>query len=169
MTHPRSDTPSTVLRRNGPRYRQTLDSSSEASADLREFREMTAGLSNRMEYPSLEAQRAGTMACLHIIIRRFLMGGRRAGLQREWAQRLVVWVQRTVDANWPLEQTPLAALEQRAMAMEAADDAAEKCHDLKHDAASLQVRLSTQSAEIAADQLVLAKLQRRLEEMRGCQ
>ena len=83
-------------------------------------------------------------------------------------ERLEMILQRTVDSVWPMEATPLEVLEQRAMALESADNLSEKCHDLKQDAASLQVRLSTLSAEIAGDQLALARLQRKLEDMRGC-
>ena len=158
-------TPSASRQRRGPRHRIGAVIPDSATA---EFREHTHGLSNRLPLPSLESMRAGTVVSPQGLVRRYLVAGRQIGMTKEWALRLHVWVGRQIDALWPMEQTELAVLEQRAMALEAADDAAEKCHDLKHDAATLQVRLSTQSAEIAADQLVLAKLQRRLEEMESC-
>jgi hypothetical protein len=160
------DMPTKMRDRRGPQYRRVHEIPEEGTV---EFREHTQGLSNRLPMPSVESMRAGITICPQGLVRRYLVAGRTIGLSKEWALRLHVWVGRQIDALWPMEATPLEGLEQRAMAIEAQDDAAEKCHDLKQDAASLQVRLSTQSAEIAADQLVLAKLQRRLEEMRGCQ
>ena len=151
--------------RIGPQYRTPEPPDGDS---LRFFREETAGLSNRLPLASLESMRAGTVNNPISLMRRFLISMRVAGLPKERAQRIAVWLQREVDAQWPMEQTPLEALEQRAMALEAADNTAEKCHDLKQDAATLQVRLSTQSAEIAGDQLVLARLQRRLEDLQGC-
>jgi hypothetical protein len=155
--------------RRGPQMRERQDAPDMDSESLRFFREETAGLSNRLMLPSVESMRAGTINNPISLIRRFLVAMKSAGLPKERGQRIAVWVQRTVDSLWPMEQTPLEVLEQRAMDLEHASNRAEKCHDLKQDAASLQVRLSTESAEIASKQLVLAKLQRRLEDIRGCQ
>jgi hypothetical protein len=155
--------------RRGPQMRERQPAPDMDSEGLREFRDATEGLSNRLPLPSLEAMRAGVVNNPITLMRRFLFSMRAAGLPKEKAQRLVVILQRTVDSVWPMEATPLVVLEQRAQALEAQDDAAEKCHDLKQDLNSLQARLATQMAELAADSLVAAALQRRVEDLRGCQ
>ena len=165
MTTPLQPSDSNTRQRRGPRQRIGCEVPDMA---LEEFRAHTAGLSNRLPLPSLESMRAGTAMNPHTLTRRYLSAARRIGLPREWAQRHLVWLTRTIDSLWPMEATGLEALEHRAMALEAADDAAEKCHDLKKDVESLRHRMATQMAEIAADSLVAAKLQRRLEEMEQC-
>lgn len=154
---------STVRKRRGPRYRPPLESSTEASADLREFRSHTQGLSNRMEYPSIEAQRAGAVACLHTHLRRYLMSARKLGIQREWGMRLVVWLHRTVDSIWPQCATPTAELERREMASEHVDNCREKRLDLEQSIEAKQARIDSLSAEVAAEMVLLARYQREVE------
>jgi hypothetical protein len=152
-----------VRNRRGPRYRPALESPAELSADVREFRAHTEGLSNRLAYPSLEAQRAGAVTCLHTHLRRYLLSARKIGLTREWAMRLVVWLQRTVDSLWPQSNTPTRVLEERAMQVEHADNCQEKKLDLEKSICEKQGRIDTLSAEVAADMVLLARYQREVE------
>lgn len=160
-------TPNTRQRR-GPRHRVASLTPQDDPESLRELREHTAGLGDRFDMASFEGMRQGVVKGPQFWIRRYLLTAKGLGLPKSWAVRLALWVSRQVDAIWPMEATPLEALEQRAMALESQDDAAEKCHDLKQDVESLRHRLATQMAELAADSLVAAKLQRRLEDVESC-
>ena len=118
-----------------------------------------------MPLKSLESMRAGSVLSPHGLAQRYLRAARSAGQPKEWALRFRVWVDREINSLWPMESTPLQALEARAMALEGIDNAAEKAHDLKQCVESLRHRFHTQMAELAIDELVAAKLQRKLEDM----
>lgn len=154
--------------RRGPRYRIGAESPQMDSVSLHEFREHTKGLSGRLRMPSVEGMRAGTILSPHAHVRRYVIAARQAGLPKEWIQRFGVFVQRTIDSQYPMEATSLTDLQKRAMALEGAGNVAEKCHDLQQDLASAVTAMQTQQAEIAAELLVLAKLQRKVEEMEAC-
>jgi hypothetical protein len=152
-----------VSRRRGPRHRFSGQVPSIASE---EFRAHTEGLSNRLPLPSLEAMRAGTVLSPHGLVRRYLLAARRIGLPKEWALKFSVFVSRTIESAWPMEQTPLRVLEEKAMRCEAQDDLCEKRHALESNAITLRERIQTQTAEIVADQLCLARLERELEDVK---
>jgi hypothetical protein len=109
----------------------------------------------------------GSVMNPHTLARRYLMAGKRLGLPKEWGQRLATWLQRTVDAIWLDEPTPTDRLALRAMDLEHRDNCAEKRHDLERSAASLRARIETQQDEVAADQVLLAKMERDLTALEG--
>jgi hypothetical protein len=130
----------------------------------REFATHTHGLTNNLPLNSLEAMRAGNVASPHCLTRRYLMAARRIGLPKVWAQRYATWVQAQVDCLWPQEQTPTEVLAIRAMECEAKDDLAEKRLDIQHTRANLTARIDALQSEIAADQLLLGRLDREVEQ-----
>jgi hypothetical protein len=163
-TPARNTTDSSVSRRRGPRYRLSGETPQWDSESLRFFRALTDGLSNRLPLPSVEAMRAGTVNNPVSLMRRLLFSMRSAGLPKERALRVAVWVQRQVDCLWPMEQTPLRALEEKAMRLEHVANCSEKKLALEYNAITLRERIQAQSAEVVADMLVLAKLERELED-----
>jgi hypothetical protein len=161
-----------VEKRRGPRIRlsgQTSEGVSggiRGSESLKDFRDLTDGLSNRLELPSLEAMRAGAVNNPISLMRRFLVAMRSAGLPKERAMRVSVWMERQIDALWPMEHTPIRVLEERAMVAEAEDDIAQQRHNLDRTIASLEFRISTLTNEIVADKLCLANYQRERETLK---
>jgi hypothetical protein len=161
MAIPSRDTPSSLHPPRGPRHRKRQEIPSES---LVAFRDHTHGLSNRLPLPSLEAMRAGTVMSPHGLVRRYLVAARTVGLPKEWALKFQVWVQRQVDCLWPIpDQTPLRALEEKAMRLEGLDDLCEKRNALESNAITLRERITSLTNEIVCDQLTLAKLERELE------
>ena len=158
-----------IARRRGPRHRIGCEAPAEHSEDLRFFRDLTGGLSNRLPYPNIEAQRAGTALNPITGIRRILISGRGIGLPKEWAIRLWVHIGHTIDSLWPMEATCRSVLQQREMQREAENDFAEKQLDLEKTQETVRACLDTCLAEIAAQKLVAAKLRRELEEMEAQQ
>jgi hypothetical protein len=148
--------------RRGPRYAIPRELPDDPSAALREFRDLTAGLSNRLPLPSVEGMRAGTVNNPISLMRRFLVAMRSAGLPKERALRVQVWLQREIDALWPLDATPRRALEEKANRLEYIDGCAEKKLDLEYNAITVRERIQTKSDEVAADLLLLAKLEREM-------
>lgn len=154
---------SSLPRRRGPRYRVSGESPQKGSESYRFFREVTDGLSNRIPLPSLEGMRAGTVNNPVSLMRRFFVAMRSAGLPKEPAQRVLVWLTHTVDGLWPLEATPLPELERRAMVQECADDQAELAYHNQRCRETLEARRDALLKEIAADQMLLARMNRELE------
>ncbi len=155
----------TMPRRRRRRMRTGGEVPVDLTASIRDFRDATAGLSNRLPLASLEQMRAGTVANPHTLVRRFLMAAKRIGLDKAWAHRhVVVWVERQVDCIWFEAHTPRRVLEVKAMEAEARDDAAEKALDCERSAVRLRARIETLEAEMALDRLNLAALQRELED-----
>lgn len=150
---------SNTPRRRGPRNRIAAESPKDDSAALRELREHTAGLSNRLGLPSLEAMRAGTAWSPQGMIRRYFLAAYRRGLPKSWALRLVEWAHRQADLIWRdrHDQTPLGVLEERAMVKESADDLAELAYHNSRCPERLIARRDALAKEIAADQELLQK------------
>lgn len=161
---------STVRRRRGPRYEAASENHRAGAGLIRdqvsldEFRSHTKGVSTRLGMPSVEAMRAGTVLSPHALCRRYLMSGRALGLGKEWAVRFALFVSRQADMLWPMEPTATAELERRAMVHEGADDLAELAHHTTRCRPSKRQRRDTLAKEIAADQILLARLDRELEE-----
>lgn len=140
--------------------RRTREVPQDLSEAHREFAGHVHGLSNRLPLNSLGAMLAGQVAHPHGLTRRYLMAAQRIGLPKAWAQRYATWVQRQVDCLWPMEQTPTDVLAMRAMECEARDDLAEKRLDVAPSRENLRARIDALQAEIAADQILLARLDR---------
>ena len=155
-----------IGKRRGPRYRLSGESSVADSVSLRELREHTAGLSNRLPVKSLEAMRAGFVLSPQGAARRYLMGGHRMGLPRAWGQRFALFIQRTVDSIWLTDATPLHVLRERAIRAEAEDDVNELRCVLNETLENVQAEIDSKSREIACDQEIVAILQRKLEGLR---
>lgn len=153
-----------VSRRRSPRYRFSSETALDPSESYQAFIEHTDGLTNRLHLRNIDGMRAGTANTPHGLARRYLVAGRSAGLPKDWAMKFGVWVNRQIDALWPMEQTSLRVLEEKAMRAEACDDLAEKRNDLERNAISLRERIQSLTAEIVADQLCLARLERELED-----
>lgn len=153
-----------VRQHRGPRYRPMGRDTQDLSESYQSFVQHTDGLTGRLRLTGLDGMRAGTTNNPYSMARRFLVAGRSAGLPKEWALRFSVWVSRQTDALWPMEATPLRALEEKAMVAEAKDDLAEKRCDLERNAITLRERIQSQTAEVVCDMLVLARLERELED-----
>lgn len=67
---------------------------------LRAFRALTDGQRSRMRLPSLPSMRAGTVRNPLEHLALFLDAGRRAGLTREWAERVLVFCEALAEAAW---------------------------------------------------------------------
>lgn len=147
--------------RRGPQYRERQEIPSEA---LVSFRDHTHGLSNRLPLPSLEAMRAGTVISPHGLVRRYLVAARTVGLPKEWALKFGVWCARQIDALWPMESTPLAVLQERAMRAEGEDDVRELRCAMEWNAITLRERIQSLTNEVTADMLCLARLEREMED-----
>lgn len=165
MTHPANGSAPKVERRRGPRQRLSGASSIEASESLRSFRDLTDGLSNRLQMPSLEAMRAGMVNNPMSLMRRFLVAMRSAGLPKDRAQQVAVWVQRQVDCLWPLDQTPLAVLQEKSTLVECEANLAEKRCDLEPTAIRMREEIDAKTRELTCKMLELARLERRMEEL----
>ncbi len=124
---------------------------------------MTDGLSNRLPLPSLEAMRAGTVNNPVSLMRRWLVAMRSAGLSKEYPQRVEVWLQRQVDALWPLDQTPIAVLREKALRAEC--EAKIRTLRTLQDESAMAVmdEIQWRSAEMVAKARLLAGLERKLE------
>lgn len=160
-------------RRRGPRQGQSREVPLDLTAECREFRRHTEGLSNRLPLASVEQMRAGTVANPYSLARRYLYAGKRLGLPKTWGLRFAVWARRQVDALWIEAHTPRLVLEVKATQAEGVDDLHEKMLDAERSLARYDARIESLTAEIAADHEALAALQierqRVADEMEGQQ
>jgi hypothetical protein len=150
-------------RRRGPQHRTCIEVPQDLSESIRECRNHTAGLSNRLPLASLEGMRAGTVAGPQTLARRYLMAGKRHGLPKDWGQRFATWVQRTVDCIWPMEPTPLVELRRRALAAESLANHAEYVALTASCRATLEADRDALTREVAADTVLLGEIERKLE------
>jgi hypothetical protein len=165
MASPLKSNGSSVPRRTTVRHRPSMELLGVPSASIREeFKQHTDGLSNRLPLPSLEGQRAGTVMNPFEKARGYLYAGRKIGLPKSWGQHYATYVQRTVDSVWPMEQTSLAVLQERAMRAEGEDDVRELRCAQEKNAITLRERITSLTNEIVADQLCLAALERAMED-----
>ncbi len=153
----------TMPRRRRQRRRTGGEVPHDLSGALRDFKDHTDGLSNRLPLASLEAMRAGTVASPHTLLRRYLLSARGIGLPKEWAQRLVTWLQRQVDALWPMECTPLDEMRRRALRAEALANAAELNSLTLGNRECLLAEREALHRELAADTLLIARIDRELD------
>lgn len=159
----RADIPPKIARRRGPHYGTIVEVPQDLSEDIRQFCTDTAGLSNRLPLASLEAMRAGTVANPHSLARRYLIAGRLIGQPKEWAVRFHVWLGRQIDCLWPMEATSLVELRHRALAAEPQANAAELNALIMGSREYLVAERDMLQREIAADTLLIAKIDRELE------
>jgi hypothetical protein len=164
MASPLKSNGSSVPRRTTVRQRLSGQSSVDTSDSLRTFREVTDGLGNRLDLASLDGMRSGLVNNPISLMRRFLIAMRSAGLPKERALRIAVWLQTEIDARWPMEQTSLAVLQERAMRAEGEDDVRELRCLQERNAVTLRERITSLTNEIVADQLCLARFEREMEE-----
>jgi hypothetical protein len=165
MASPLKSNGSSVPRRTTVRQRLSGQSSVDASDSLRTFRSLTDGLSNRLEMPSLEPMRAGMVNNPISLMRRFLIAMREAGLPKERALRVLAWLQTEINARWPMEQTSLAVLRERAARAEGEANVRElRCLQEK-SAITLREEIQSATTELVAKMQLLARLEREMEDM----
>jgi hypothetical protein len=114
---------STLVAPRGPRYLTDALAGVDTSAAVREFADATSARTagGRFPLPGLGNMRAGKQVCVHAAITRFLAAGLRAGLPRDWAERLAAFVHAEIDRLWTA-LPPLAEARRAAAKADAQED-----------------------------------------------
>jgi|GEM_PF-6336516 len=138
----------------------------DISDGVREFKEVTEGMTTRLPFPGIGDMRKGSRVCVHALVIRFLAAARLAHLPRAWAERFIVFTQNQVDLLWGTEIPELAAARRKSVAAEAAENIAEMDAqaaqpDLEAEDAALAAEEEAVTAEVAADRVRLLAISRR--------
>ncbi len=152
----------TIRIRRGPQTRLGGEIPVDASPAIRELRQHTDGLSNRLPLASLESMRAGTVGSPHTLTRRYFLAAKRIGLSRAWACRFVVWVTNQVDCIWTPEPTSRIALRRKALRAEAIGDECELVTMAAESPVAMRAEADALKQEIAADMALLAHIEQAL-------
>lgn len=142
----------------------------DVSDGIREFKEVTEGLTTRLPFPGIGDMRKGSRVCVHALVIRFLAAARLAHLPRAWAERFLVFVQNQVDLLWGTEIPELVAARRQAVAAEALENIAEMDAqaaqpDIEAEDAALAAEQEAVTAEIAADRIRLLAITRRRQQI----
>lgn len=160
---------STLVAPRGPRYVQDALAGVDTSAGVREFADATSArlAGTRFPLPGLGNMRAGKQVCVHAAITRFLAAGLRAGLPREWAERLVAFTQVEIDRLWTRELPELNDARRKAQRADAEEDIRETDATTLNTVDALLAEERACRADVALQQVRLAALQKEITRRQG--